>query len=67
MEMDIRIIRYPVSVSTKTCNMDTLFIFVSNMDTKGIYPNSFYSVFLHQVPNLYSKIFDDILSAKKIR
>jgi hypothetical protein len=58
MEMDIRIIRYPYPL--KLVIWISVFVSVSNVVTKWIYPNSFFSVFLYPIPDPYSTISGSI-------
>jgi hypothetical protein len=51
---------YPISVSAKTRNVDIRIRIRSNVVTKCIYPNSFFSVFLSPIPDLYSTISGNI-------
>jgi hypothetical protein len=60
--MDIRIIPYPYPL--KPVIWIYVFVSVSNVATKCIYPNSFFSVFLFPIPYLYSTISDNIRIVK---
>ena len=63
MEMDIQIIRYMYPL--KLVIWISIFVSVSNMDTKWIYPNPFFSVFLYPIPDPYSTICDSIRISKE--
>ena len=51
---------YPISVSTKTCNLNIRSRIYLYMYTKWIYPNLVFSVFLYPILDPYSTISDSI-------